>query len=60
MTKKKLRRTIEELLDAKGRCEMRVVYLESGIRDFLAAEKAGEMGERDKAIERLEHLVDAA
>jgi len=60
MTKKKLRRTIDMLLDDKGRCETRVLHLEAGIREFLTAQKAGEMGNRDKAIERLEHLVGAA
>jgi len=57
MTKKKLRRTIDMLLDDKGRCETRVLHLEAGIREFLTAQKAGN---RDKAIERLEHLVGAA
>jgi hypothetical protein len=37
----------------------RIHALEAGIARFLEAEEAGEMGNRDKAIEHLEHLMEA-
>jgi len=57
MTKKDLRRTIDMLIHDKSLCQTKVLNLQDGIREFLAAEEAGEMGNRDEAIERLEHLV---
>lgn len=41
-------------------CARRVRQLERGIQRLLDAEKQGEMGERDKALEHLEKLMEQA
>lgn len=38
-------------------CKRRVLALEDGIEEFLKANDAGEMGNRDYAIERLRRLL---
>ena len=43
---------------ANALCRSRLVALEGAITDFLEAERAGEMGNRDKAIEHLEKLME--
>lgn len=40
------------------RCVRRVDQLERGILQFLEANAAGEMGNRDAAIAHLEHLME--
>lgn len=44
--------------EALRRCARRVKILEAGIIRLLQAEKAGEMGNRDKALEHLERLME--
>lgn len=50
--------TKRELRDALERCTRWSRALERGIERLLAAEAAGEMGERDKALEHLQHLME--
>ena len=57
-TKKKLRGEIRMLKDDNMRCFHRVRILERGVQDFLDAEKQGEMGTLEKAIEHLRYLVE--
>lgn len=49
---------IETLSSALKLCRRRVLALEVGIRRFLDANAAGEMGNRDAAIAHLERLME--
>jgi len=56
-TKKDLRAENKLLVADNNRCFHQVLTLKRAIREFLEAEHAGEMGNLEKAIERLERLV---
>jgi hypothetical protein len=51
------REPIQDDIEALKLCARRVRQLERAVQRFLDAEHAGEMGNRDKAIEHLEHLM---